>query len=250
MDKLTVSAQPPFGDIIPFAFPGVAHVHCAFTTSRAGNMALGIDPANEVDAALNRSRVFDALGFAQWAELKQVHGDAMLADPAPTAPESASSLMGDGLATRQKGLALAIKSADCQPLLLADKRARAVAALHVGWRGNTINFPTSGVIRFCVIYNLDPSDVVAVIGPSLGPQASEFVNFEQEWPARFSPWFDESSKTVDLWDLTQFQLIEAGMLPENIYSLDMCTHSNADLFFSHRRGHTGRQLSLIWITEG
>ncbi|MDL2207398.1 polyphenol oxidase family protein [Desulfovibrio sp. OttesenSCG-928-M16] len=246
---ITAISNAPDNEIISFSFPGVALVGCAFTTTKAGNMGMVLEPGTEAAVADNRHRLLETLGLERWVELKQVHGDALLADPQPTDIKSASSLTADGAATRQKGLALAVKTADCQPLLLSDKRGRAVAALHVGWRGNALAFPVTGVIRFCSIYNIDPSEVLAVRGPSLGPSAAQFTNFEQEWPARYRPWFDEASKTMDLWELTKFQLIEAGMLPDNIHSLDLCTYSRSDLFFSHRRGHSGRQVSLIWIKE-
>lgn len=249
MDFLTMNANAPYGDVIPFSFPGVANVGCAFSTIGAGSMGLGLQPEHDDAARHNRLRLLHTLGLERWVELKQVHGDALLADPQATDPSTLSHLAADGAATKEKGLALTIKTADCQPLLLADRRGRAVAALHVGWRGNVLKFPVTGVIRFCVIYNLDPSEVLAVRGPSLGPTAAEFVNFDAEWPSEFRPWFDEQSKRMDLWELTKFQLIEAGLLPGHIFSLDLCTQSLPELFFSHRRKQAGRQTALIWIKE-
>ncbi len=240
---------------LPFAFPGVAKVACLFSTSLAGNMSLGLPGEKwrmdnpEKEAALAcRKKLLRALGLCSWVELYQVHQDTVHANPCPTAPEYPSSLEGDGSCTQQKGLALAVKTADCQPLLLSDRQGRAVAALHVGWRGNVLNFPASGLRRFCEAYALMPEDVLAVRGPSLGPGAAEFINFAHEWPSEFSPWFDEQRRTMDLWSLTRDQLIRAGMRPEHIFSLDLCTHSLPELFFSYRRKHTQRQISLIWIT--
>lgn len=90
---------------------------------------------------------------------------------------------------------------------------------------------------------------MAVRGPSLGPEKAEFVNFEQEWSAEFRPWFDPSSRTMDLWGLTRAQLLKAGLSARHIYSLDCCTFSLPEQFFSYRREKkSGRQASLIWMT--
>lgn len=246
------AGQPsPLPDFIPFAFPGVPSVVCAFTCAPAGTFSIALSPDAEgkAEAAATRKRVLGQLGLERWVELQQVHGDGLVVDPAPTPLDQVSELQADGSCTREKGLALAIKTADCQPILLTNREGTAIAALHAGWRGNAMNFPASGLKRFCAAYGLHPSEVLAVRGPSLGPGAAEFVNFHREWPSEFHPWFNEQNKTMDLWALTRHQLTEAGMLPEAIFSLDLCTRSLPGLLFSHRRGHIGRQASLIWITE-
>lgn len=236
---------------IPFAFPGLPGIGCFFSSTDAGNMSLltsGTVQEKEVTAS-NRKRLLGLLQIGRWVELRQIHTDTLLEDPAPTPLEQDSTLEADASCTAQKGVALAIKTADCQPILLTTVQGTAIAALHVGWRGNVINFPASGLHRFCERYGVTAKDVLAVRGPSLGPGASEFVNFEQEWSTDFLPWFDEQSRLMNLWDLTRHQLLVAGMRPEHIFSLDLCTYSLPDLFFSYRRGHTGRQVSLIWIRQ-
>lgn len=246
MDTTAVEPSPP-GAFIPFAFPGLPSVGCAFGTSLTGTLAIGVTPGGDTEAVANRRRAMKGLGLDCWTEARQVHGAAVLVDPDPTPPDEAPSLEADGLCTEKNGLGLLIKTADCQPLLLADAKGRAVAALHVGWRGNAMNFPAAGLGRFCEAYGLDPGEVFAVRGPSLGPGASEFVNFQTEWPSGFAPWFNETTWTVHLWELTRHQLVQAGMRREHIFSLDLCTYSLHRLFFSHRRGHSGRQGSCIWI---
>ena len=243
---------------IPFVFPGLNSVRCAFQT-RPGGVCRGEYGGGNIsfsvgdDAALvaaNRESLLAGLqpqGLRRWAELQQVHGDVMAFEPAPVACDAVAVEEGDGMATAEPGLGLLIKTADCQPILLAHKSGKYVAAMHAGWRGNAMNFPGAGLARFCEAYALDPAEVLAVRGPSLGPGAAEFVNFHQEWPSEFSPWFDEQRRTMDLWLLTRHQLADAGMRPENIFALDLCTHSLPHLLFSHRRGHKGRQASLIWI---
>ncbi|MDR3358945.1 MAG: polyphenol oxidase family protein [Desulfovibrio sp.] len=238
---------------IPFTFPGIANVHCAFQTRRGGNIAFsaGDDPAR---VAANRESLRRILDVGPMAELEQVHGDEIIFEPAPvhwrTSPHAGQTDRGDGLATRRRGLALLIRTADCQPLLLAHRSGEYIAALHVGWRGNRRAFPVSGTERFCRRYGLDPGDVLAVRGPSLSPPRAEFVNFDAEWGKSFRRWFDSASGTVDLWGLTRSQLLEAGLAERHIYGIDLCTADNSDLFFSYRREKTcGRQASLIWIGD-
>ena len=236
---------------IPFAFPGLPGISCCFSTALTGNISLTTAATSEEKkaAAINRKKLLERNGLCAWVELRQVHKDGLIADPAPTSVENDSELEADGSCTRRKGVALAIKTADCQPILLASAKGDAIAALHAGWRGNVMNFPASGVRRFCDANGIGPGEVLAVRGPSLGPGAAEFVNFEREWPSVFEPWFDREKRRMDLWSLTRHQLVEAGLKPGNIFSLDLCSYSLHTLFFSHRRGHSGRQASLIWIRE-
>ena len=217
-----------------------------------GNISFSVgDDASCVTA--NRQALLDALrpgGLAAWAELYQVHGDAMVWEPEEVGHAETPATEGDGMATARPGLGLLIKTADCQPILLAHKSGKYVAAMHAGWRGNRCDFPLSGVVRFCERYDIRPQDVFAVRGPSLGPGKAEFVNFDKEWGPQFVPWFDEESRTMDLWGLTRHQLVQAGIPARNIFGLDICTASNNDQFFSYRCARaSGRQASIIWIEK-
>lgn len=251
---------------IPFAFPGLPWVRCAFQTRRRPD-ALDVTSAKSVEkyaldhgnisfevgddsqrVGANREALRAALGFEVWQELKQVHGPAMVFDPADHDIAAPGRVEADGLATARRGQCLVIKSADCQPLLLAHRSGQFIAALHVGWRGNRIGFPATGVAAFCAQYSLDPAEILAVRGPSLGPAASEFLNFSSEWGEEFLPYYAPETRTVNLWRLTDDQLASAGLRVENIFNLDLCTYELPELFFSYRRDkHCGRQASLIWM---
>lgn len=242
---MAVSLLPK--NILPFAFPGLPNIFCAFTTRLSGNISLYRATLGEVDETATRKArndLFTATGAQEWTELKQIHGDVFLIDPAATSVDEASPLEADGLATSRKGHALCIKTADCQPILLAHP-AGYIAAVHAGWRGNVLEFPRTSVTRFCEAYGVEPSEVRAVRGPSLG--YAEFTNFDAEWPAAFAPWYDRETKCMDLWRLTRDQLLEAGLKPGNIHGLDLCTYSLSDSFFSYRKGDAGRQCALIWM---
>lgn len=242
---------------IPFVFPGLDHVRCAFQTRVGGHSAGAYGGGNlsfvtadtREDVIANRQDLHQDLGLHDIAELSQVHGDGLHFEPEAVGIEQAPVLEGDGFATSRKGLALMIKTADCQPVLLAHRSAGCVAALHVGWRGNRINFIASAVRRFCDHYAVDACDMMAVRGPSLGPTKAEFVNYQSEWGDGFTPWYHSESRTMDLWALTRFQLEKAGLVPAHIYGIDLCTYTMHEHFFSYRyEKNSGRQGSLIWIT--
>lgn len=243
-------------NFIHFRFPGLSGVRCAFQTRTpgvsgpcGGNISWDVDddPASVLE---NRRSLVRDLGLDAFAELHQIHTDNLVFDPAPVAPEDRAVMDADGMATTRPGLGLCIKTADCQPILLAHRDGRHIAALHAGWRGNRCDFPGSGVARFCEQYGLLPRDVLAVRGPSLGPAAAQFINFEREWGADFAAWFAAREQTMDLWSLTRAQLRAAGLPDSHIFGLDCCTATMNDLFFSYRRSrHCGRQASVIWIAR-
>lgn len=241
---------------LPFAFPGVPGVGAAFTTRQggasrgpfaAGNLSFTV--GDEPGAVLaNRRSLQERLGFSAWTECHQVHGETLLFDPEPGPLDEPGTVDADGLTTARPGQALVIKTADCQPVLLAHESGKYVAGLHVGWRGNRLDLPGSGVRRFCEAYGLKPSELLAVRGPSLGPEHSRFTNFDLEFGPQFAAWFDPERRTVDLWRLTRDQLLAAGLRPERVFGLDLCTRTLAESFYSYRRERlTGRQAGIVWI---
>ncbi|WP_027186111.1 polyphenol oxidase family protein [Desulfovibrio inopinatus] len=242
--------------IINFAFPFLGNINVAFGTRRGGqstesyggaNVSFDVnDSADHV--AANREAIRQQLGFERWCGLRQVHGDDMIFEPEGRPTDEPESFTADGQATSLSGCALAIKTADCQPIMLAHTSGQYIAALHVGWRGNVLRFPITAVEKFCEHYCIKPADLMAVRGPSLGPGAAEFKNFEREFGSDFIDYFNSKKKTVDLWRLTEDQLVAAGLKRNNIFRLDLCTYSLPDLFFSYRQAkESGRQVSLIWI---
>ena len=234
---------------IAFAFPGLPNVRCAFVSGLGGfNISFSVDQ-NPRAVLANRLALRRELGFEAWYSLHQVHGTQMVFEPEGDTLQVPSSLAGDALATTRPGLALAIKTADCQPILLAHAGGRHVAALHVGWRGNAAGFPQSGVRDFCARYGLSPGDVMAVRGPSLSPAASLFTDFESAFSPQFREFYDASTQRMDLWSLTRAQLAAAGLKPGNIFGLDLCTYSLPQFFSYRREKNTGRQASLIWLEK-
>lgn len=242
---------------IPFVFPGIPRVRCAFQTRGGGHSAgeyaggnisyaVGDNPVH-VRANLDDLRV--TLGLDVLCDVHQVHGVVTVIEPQPATPVSLDepTLEADGMATARKRFGLLVKSADCQPILLAHESGRFVAGIHAGWQGNRQDYPGVAVKELCAAYGVKAEELSAVRGPSLGPAKSEFVNFADEWGHEFAQWYEEREKIVNLWRLAKDQLLAAGLREDRIYSLDLCTAS-LDIFYSYRRDKvTGRQGSIIWI---
>ena len=244
-----------------FEFPGIPNVGCVFCGRSDADLpydgnisfAVGDLPASVRDNRFSLARSLARQGMGSWCECTQVHGDDIVMEAAATdifaKPQNLRAA--DGMTTSLPGLGLMIKTADCQPLLLTDAAGTHIMALHVGWRGNRINFPASAVKAFCARYNLDPGDLWAVRGPSLGPGSAQFLEFDSEWGPEFREWRFEKTGCMNLWGLTRSQLEKAGVPSEHIFGLDICTYANDDHYFSYRREKpTGRQASIIWIRAG
>lgn len=240
--------------MIKFQFPGLEHVHCVFGgrssgEALAGNISYKVgDDEGRVTATRQAIKIkLAAEGMLSWRECNQVHGDRIIIG----AEEYGEALPdADGMMTSAKGCGLLIKTADCQPLLFASADGRHIMAIHAGWRGNRINFPATAVKLFCKTYQLAPTEIFVVRGPSLGPANAQFINFAKEWGDEFGPWFDKRALCMDLWQLSRYQLVSAGVPENHIYGIDICTSANDNLFFSYRRDRQcGRQGSLIWIAD-
>ena len=242
---------------ISFTFPGLKKVACIFGTRLGGistgpfaqaNISLDVED-NPERVVFNRISLKQDLGLYRWVELKQVHGTRVHFDLQDDFLQGAEK-EGDGIGLSDPGAGAVIKTADCQPIFVAHISGRHILALHCGWRGNRAGFPLSGVRKFCFRYGLQPSDLMAVRGPSLGPCCSRFDFFDMHWPAELAAYYDPRKKTMDLWSLTRTQLAGAGIDPANIYSVDMCTRCREDLFFSYRREkRCGRQGNIIHISK-
>ncbi len=214
----------------------------------------------------------DAESFAL-APLKQIHSDVIHVFSA--AP--AHACKGDASVTNRPGLLLAVQTADCVPILLVDPKQRAVAAIHAGWKGTLARIAEKAVGRLRLEFGCKPADLLAALGPSIGPCCYEVgADFVTKFTAQFadaSEYFDEPrtgdepnplqwlsmappghqppprNVHLDLPKANRAQLLTAGLRPQNIFSSGLCTACRTDLFFSHRREGvlSGRLLSVIGI---
>jgi YfiH family protein len=205
--------------------------------------------------------------------LKQFHSDVIhLFDTASTDP-----CRGDASITNRPGLLLAVQTADCVPILLVNPKKRAIAAIHAGWRGTLARIAAKTIGKMQMHFATNPRDLHAAIGPSIGPccyevgteVATQFLSqcpdapgyFDEfrtgdepnpiQWLNMMPPGHQPPPKGVllDLRKANRSQLLSAGLRPQNIHTIDLCTACRPDLLFSYRKQgpQSGRLMSLIAI---
>jgi YfiH family protein len=208
-------------------------------------------------------RVYGARG-PEWARLRKGH-----------IVETA----GDGMITNTAGVLLGVKVADCFPVIVADRKKKAVGVFHAGWRGTVQRIVEKGVGEMERQLGCDPRNLVAVIGPGIGACCYEIgEEVESEFESQFAYSKELFEDVFDSWSLkTKYpmlflnqrapghgepalsrhldlvkanwcQLMDAGVPAENIQSMDLCTACRTDLFFSYRKEQvTGRMLAVVGI---
>jgi polyphenol oxidase len=154
---------------------------------------------------------------------------------------------GDGLVTNEPGLALTMNFGDCVPLLLHDPLTYAIGLGHAGWRGTVRNVAGTLVRAMTDRYQCRPRNLIALVGPSIGPCCYEVgpdVVEAVEWAFTTSdsllPRPHGERAHFDLWAANQRQLAKAGV--RQIIVSNLCTACHTEEFFSHRaeHGRTGR----------
>jgi polyphenol oxidase len=231
----------------------------------------------------NRARFLDEAGAKiedgrAWPliQMKQVHSSLVhWVSDAPREP-----LVGDGLITDTPGLLLAVKTADCVPVLVADVKLRAIGAFHAGWRGTVARVVEKGSGEMQRRFGSLPQNLRAIIGPSIRKccyqvGAEVRVEFESQFSYAdelFEEVFDANALHVrypllflnqgtpgrgevgpeihlDLVKANTRQLQDAGIREEHISVVDGCTSCDTARFFSHRaeHGQTGRMMAVIGI---
>jgi YfiH family protein len=155
----------------------------------------------------------------------------------------------DAAISRQPGLAAAIQTADCLPVLFCDRRGSVVAAAHAGWRGLA-----AGVLENTVrALQVNAETVLAWLGPAIGPRNFEVGEDVYQafcaGDAAAAQGFTRHGRgkwMADLHALARMRLARAGV--HAVYGGAACTFSEADRFYSYRRdGLTGRMVALAWI---
>ena len=221
------------------------------------------DDADHV--AENHRRFADAVGYpaVQLFEVSQVHGarvrtvkvglaldetarDETALDPAEVRREEADALVTDSAA-------VAVRVADCVPVLLASRRTGAVAAVHAGWRGTVAGVLPAALDSLAALDGSRPTDVVAAIGPHIRVASFEVGEEVAQALAHAAPAVPVVHREgyrkphVDLSAIVRHQLLSAGLDDAAIDDIGGCTFEEAERFFSHRRdrGQTGRHLAAI-----
>ena len=226
------------------------HFGCSTGPFESLNVSFGLgDKAAQVRE--NRQVIARAMGSNDLIFAQQVHGDQVLIlNPDNFVCDEGSEPVagtGDALVTDASGKFVTIQLADCQSILLYDASRRVVANIHSGWRSSIIAKPAVTLMK--TLFKCHPADIMAGIGPSLGPCCAEFVHYRKEIPEIF--WqYKTANDHFDFWSISCDQLADAGVSRENIEVSNVCTRCNTAVFFSYRgEGQTGRFAAVIGLTK-
>jgi polyphenol oxidase len=205
------------------------------------------DDSAAVDA--NRNQLLQIIP-EQPLWLNQVHGTRVLELPVN---EADTSIDADAVMTTLPGVVCAVMTADCLPVLLADKAGRVVGAAHAGWRGLAAGVLEALVHKMTTRVNALPQDLVAWLGPAIGPEAFEvggdvreaFVDLNPLNQNHFNP--GATGKWLaDLPAIAAAKLRALGV--SSITPSGYCTYTQPERFYSFRRDQvTGRMATMIWI---
>lgn len=224
---------------------------------RGLNAGVGSQDARE-NVAENRARIAASLGVApkNLLSLYQVHSPDALVVREPFGAERPRA---DALVTDRPGLALGVLSADCGPVLFADADAGVVAAAHAGWKGALTGILES-TVEAMERLGAKRERIVAVLGPSIGPQnyevGPEFLDRFTTASAANTAWFTPSAKEGHaLFDLNGYTLDRLSRAGVAAHGLNRCTYADEEAFYSYRRathrgeGDYGRQISAIVLED-
>lgn len=238
--------------------------------------------AVEKNRALFLTELGGAQGRKNWPliSLRQIHSDLIHRIDRAPAHTSLDFLTGDGMVTDSPELVVAVQTADCLPVILVDRKRRAVGVFHAGWRGTVKRIVEKGVGEMRKHFNTDPSDLVAAIGPGVQKCCYEVgeevrTNFDsqfayatnlfrevkesdpvrEKYPLLFltarAPGHGELPPKLflDLAEANRRQLLDAGVMAKNIDMVGPCTACHTELFFSYRaeKGVTGRMMAAVGI---
>jgi polyphenol oxidase len=256
---------------------------CYAPDGAPGELNLGLTAEDERENVLrNRRLLAEAVSGDADTPLmmvRQIHSSLLVSVLAVPGNDAAGRpCKGDGLMTDRPGILLGVQTADCTPVLIADRKTRAVAAFHAGWRGTVKRIVENGIGRMRLEFGSRPEDLVAAIGPGIGPccyQVGEELlsEFESQFAygrELFHEVYDSDpvrtrypmlfltqrapghspigpSLHLDVAEANRRQLLDAGLRPTSIRVIGGCTSCHRELFFSHRssRGRAGRMLSVI-----
>jgi YfiH family protein len=210
-------------------------------------------------------------GIAEWLgvpvealwRLDQVHGCRAFRVEAAAMAAGAALVSADAAVTTRTDAAVAVKAADCVPILMAHP-AGAVAAVHAGWRGTAAAIARHAAGELAAAAGGSTADIVAAIGPSIGPCCYEVgaevrETFElgrrslgEGGAADLHRWFapiesPRATDRLDLWQANRDQLVAVGVDPANVHVAGLCTATHNDWFWSYRRegASAGRLLAVI-----
>lgn len=231
-------------------WPAPRNVRACVTTRQGGVSLAPFDAFNLGDhvgddplaVAANRQRLHVTLG-CQPAWLKQTHSTIV------TPASEADCPQADAGWTDVAGLACAVLTADCLPVLFCDRDGHRVAAAHAGWRGLA-----GGILEHTVAeLQVAPDRLMAWLGPAIGPASFEvggevreaFVTSHAPASEAFVPSRKPGRYMADLYHLARIRLAACGVT--DVYGGSFCTFQDPRFYSYRRESHTGRFASLIWL---
>jgi hypothetical protein len=260
---------------------GVSRAYCV--EDAPGELNLGFTASDDREAVVQNRELLAEAATGDHATplvtLRQIHSSVLRVVSAKDAGRE-QPWKADGLMTDEPGLLLGVQTADCIPVLVADRKRRAVAAFHAGWRGTLKRIVESGVGRMRLEFGSQPEDLIAAIGPGVGAccyAVGEEVlsSFESQFSYAddlFREVYDTDpvrtkypmlfltqrapghspigpSLHLDLIEANRRQLLDAGLKPKAIQVVGGCTSCQPELFFSHRasQGYAGRMMAVIGV---
>lgn len=279
----------PGWETFPWLWHGFATRRGGVSTAYAhhgppGELNLGFTPDDDRSHVLhNRELLVEAVTGNPKTPLlllRQIHSGVVHSAGPGSVCRIDGPCRGDGMITSEPGVLLGVQTADCTPVLVADRRRKVIAAFHAGWRGTVRRIVENGVGRMRLEFGSHPEDMVAAIGPSIGACCyavgeeviSEFESqfayarelfhevydtdpVRQKYPMLFLTQRAPGHSPIgpgthlDVAEANRCQLLDAGLKASAISMVGGCTRCQPDLFFSHRgsQGRCGRMLSVIGI---
>jgi polyphenol oxidase len=205
----------------------------------------GDQPSN---VAGNLKLIKDHIGAKLIVSMNQVHGTEIIALHKEDY-DDISTPTADAMITDVPSLGIMVKQADCQGIILYDAINSVTAVVHCGWRGNVLNILGAVVDRMKSEFGCEAKDLMAAVGPSLGPCCAEFTSYKEIFPQEFTEYMVADNR-FDLWEISRMQLLRAGLVRGNIEIAGICTKCNIDLFYSYRgEGETGRFGTVAMLKE-
>ena len=247
------------------------HLISHFVSTRKGGVSkdsyatlnIGLHQDDKKENVLeNRQRVAKAIGITKEAMVfaEQVHGNRVeriypQQRGAGSDNHQHAIPRTDAMVTNYQGLCLVTLSADCVSILIFDPVVNAIGVAHAGWQGTVKAIAHETIKALTKEFGSSPKDLLVGIGPAIGPCCYEVGQDVVEEiqslsidPNRVLSFKHQKAKpTLNLWRANQLLLIESGVNPDSIETMELCTNCNGHLFYSARAGNRGRFGSGIMI---
>ncbi len=224
-----------------------------------GSLNLALHVNDDAGMVLNnRQKYAAALGVqaAKFTCCEQVHGDNVAVVDEALVGKGAVAFANaikatDALVTNLPNVPLLLFYADCVPIILADPVTGSIGVAHAGWHGTVLDIALKTVQKMQSAFGAQPQNIIAGIGPCISQCCYEVDDVVYTAGKKHTQCFAPKANGKYMADLpgwNTLSLLEAGLLPQNIYNAGVCTQCNKELFFSHRAeaGKTGRMGVTIW----